>query len=349
MSENFNDGDISELMGDESGLPNYEISFNDDQDVYEGYSQYLSSSHPDKELDGEDSEFLTSIQDCKCYDEAHSRCLECKHSLGCQDITCDAEEHERSLKFAFARDCPCFEDSSSDPCESCGHKRSCKVGKFIGCLGHAQVEFLGQASEEAQSQKRGARWHRADDEALIEEYRNGTTFIEIARLSQRTVGGIKARLIKLAFELKGVDLGGGGLIAASAGENWNHDEDELVEKLFERRVEVTTIAEVLNRSKMSIAYRLLELRRAIPGDLDLVNYPGRPQGGLVLAEQLKWTQVDFFNLRQAYNQGLSIHELAKQFGQTELSCFAILYARGELDNEDLDAALISALSKAAEN
>jgi hypothetical protein len=191
------------------------------------------------------------------------------------------------------------------------------------------------------SSKRGSYWTREEDESLAAQYLGGASDAEISHLIGRSVRAIQSRLLKICFEANGIDIGHNLNHPREAMARWAEAEDHLLEGLASTKVELSTIAETLERSELAVAFRLVAKRIAKPGNLDLLFYHEK-RAVQPLQEHADWTVAQYLELREGFRLGQDIQNLAAKSGNSEMSCFAVLYAMGEITNNELDIALKSA-------
>ena len=192
--------------------------------------------------------------------------------------------------------------------------------------------------------KNGLRWTSDDDELLSRGYAAGRSSAFLAQLLERSTGSIRARLVKLCFEIRGVELVSSLIELTQEREPWSEADDELLANLTGRRVELGVMSDLLERSQLAIAYRSVDLGVAQLGNLGLVSYPGDAKKLSTRLKPQKWSQTEYNSLKRAFFQGLSIEELERLTARSGTSCIAVLHACGQLKDEDLNAALVSALS-----
>ena len=192
--------------------------------------------------------------------------------------------------------------------------------------------------------RNGLRWTNADDELLSRGYDAGRSSAFLAQLLERSTGSIRARLVKLCFELRGVELVSSLIELTQERLPWSAGDDELLIILTGRHVEIGVMSDLLERSELAIAYRSVDLGIAQLGNLGLVSYPGDAKKLSSRLKPQKWSQAEYASLKRAFFQGLSIEELAKLTERSETSCITVLHACGQLNDSDLNAALVSALS-----
>jgi hypothetical protein len=192
--------------------------------------------------------------------------------------------------------------------------------------------------------KNGHRWSRTDDEFLSRGYVAGKSTDFLAKCLDRSIGSIRARLVKLCFELRGVELVSSPIELIQELLPWAAGDDELLINLTGRHVEIGVMSDLLERSELAIAYRSVDLGVAQLGNLGLVSYPGDAKKLSSRLKPQKWSQAEYASLKRAFYQGLSIEELARLTERSETSCITVLHACGQLSDSDLNAALVSALS-----
>jgi len=74
----------------------------------------------------------------------------------------------------------------------------CRAPQIVKALNRALAALVSQEERERNRPANAGRyWSRAEEEQVCEELRQGTDFKEIARIHNRTVPSIVARLVKL--------------------------------------------------------------------------------------------------------------------------------------------------------
>lgn len=290
------------------------------------------------------------------------KCSNCGHSIVCLEDECaECYEPDHSHFFTFFKHpevCECAEFEDPIPCDSCHHDLNCPENDAY-CRNHLKTEPASETQDFAEasgtqvreaseveaapsgSSKRGSYWTREEDESLAVQYLGGASDAEISHLLGRSARAIQSRLLKICFEANGIDIKQNLNHPREAMARWAETEDHLLEGLASTKVELATIAKTLERSELAVAFRLVAKRIAKPGNLDLLFYHEK-RAVQPLQEQDDWTVAQYLELREGFRLGQGIQNLAAKCGKSEMSCFAVLYAMGELTNNDLDIALKSA-------
>jgi len=293
-------------------------------------------------------------------------CPNCGHTIECLEDECSGcfqDEHTgRYVYFKYVDDCECSSFEEPITCDSCSHDLNCPENHGF-CLLHLKVEPQAQASDGIESDnqapkpqqdsqhagnllgpiKAGAYWTRAEDETLVGSYLAGASDGEMGELLGRSVNAIRLRLIKVCFEANGIQINQDLSRSQESKIEWVESEDSLLEGLVSKNVELPLISQALKRSELSVAFRLVAKRIARPGDLNLIAYR-TPKGKNSMGQVSRWTNAQYVTLREHFRNGDSIENLAAKLGRSELSCFAVLYARGEITNAELNLALETAVS-----
>jgi hypothetical protein len=177
---------------------------------------------------------------------------------------------------------------------------------------------------------------------LVEKYLGGISDEEICGLMGRSVGAIRARLVKICFEANGLAINRDFTPPGESKMDWVGSEDALLKELSEKHASLALISQALQRSELAVAYRLVMKRMAMPGSLDSLVYR-KPKDPNATGVSTYWTKAKYMELRQNFRAGDSIEDLATKSGRSVWNCFFALYSRGEISDTELNLALKSAL------
>ena len=233
-------------------------------------------------------------ESCNCYaDKLAKICLGCGHTTACnseQQELCFTEPHAGILVFShYSEDCECQGSHFAYQCPDCQHNRECGSAKSL-CreVAFHKAKDLSSTSEFVQSiaisdesnsvpnisilTRQGAYWTQQEDQHLIASYTSSESDKEIALSLGRTVAAIRARLVKVCFEANGVRVSSFGSDSERSGEGWTEEEDAQLRKFREDGSGLEEIGKSLERTELSIAYRLISLRLVTPGNLEKIQY-----------------------------------------------------------------------------
>ena len=164
----------------------------------------------------------------------------------------------------------------------------------------------------------GRPWTDDDLMVLKKLYMAGTSMEEICRALERRERGVNRQLVYLglieedAQPAREVTPG-----LERAGQRWNLEEDQTLERMFMNRAPIKEIAEELHRTEYSIFCRME--KRGLYGDAE--GYP--------IKEDLPpWKNEDNQTLREMASEGKSIQEIAQYFGRSEKSMSARMFYMG---------------------
>ena len=300
---------------------------------------------------------------CNCHRELEkAECSNCGHTIECLEDECsecfEPDHIHRFEYFKHPEHCECSDFQAPITCDSCNHDLNCPENDAycsthlkterptgVNVLVHDNGALAPKASyEDAKpdnSKKRGSYWTREEDEELASQYLEGASDVEISQLLGRSVRAVQSRLVKICFEANGIEISNNLKYPQRAMAHWAETEDQLLEGLSSTKVKLYTMSKALERSELSVAYRLVARRMAKPGNLDLVFYYEREDSTLG-QETSEWTIHEYLELRERFQSGEGIRDLAAKSGKAELSCFRILYTMGDISNTHIDIALKSA-------
>lgn len=183
----------------------------------------------------------------------------------------------------------------------------------------ALTEGQGQPHEEPSKKPNAGRpWTNEDLTALKKLYLAGTSMEEICKALARRERGINRQLIYLGLVkeepqfMREVIPG-----YERAGQRWNWEEDQKLERMFKDQMPIKEMAEELHRTEYSIFCRME--KRGLYGDLE--GYP-------VWDDLPIWKNEDNKTLRQMASEGKSIREIAEYFGRSEKSISARMFYMG---------------------
>lgn len=214
---------------------------------------------------------------------------------------------------------------SPEPTESCacGHAVNCEIEckkNVQGIHGHRSVKMpsFEALSELASEDRSGARWVRSEDEKLIELFKQGLSFAEIAQTLKRSRGSISTRAHKLYLEDQGYMLRELG------------DKKEKVAKptatkvvdLYRQGTPVEDISRTLGLQITTVAKVLMMARVLSPVSLDEVTYHPEPAGGG------PWTTKEDTLLLELFHSGQTLKAMSENLSR---SPWALLYRLFRLD------------------
>lgn len=306
---------------------------------------------------------------CDCHaDSNQDDCDSCGHTVVCleDDSHFDLKNYEdRHVKFIlyfrFHEDCDCHAFQGKIPCDNCHHDLNCPENRNF-CRAHHKVvrqdpKKEGKPSEHEEIQqseqlpgdaaprdleRAGTFWTRDEDMTLVEKYLGGISDEEICGSMGRSVGAIRARLVKICFEANGLAINRDFTPRDEPKMEWVGSEDTLLEELSEKHASLALISQALQRSELAVAYRLVMKRMAMPGSLDSLVYR-KPKDPNATGVSTYWTKAKYMELRQNFRAGDSIEDLAIKSGRSVWNCFSALYSRGEISDTELNLALKAAL------
>lgn len=164
----------------------------------------------------------------------------------------------------------------------------------------------------------GRPWTDDDLIALKKLYLAGTSMEEICRTLVRRERGVNRQLVYLGLieeDEQPERVVTPGL--ERAGQRWNWEEDQTLERMFKDRVPIKEIAEELHRTEYSIFCRME--KRGLYGDAE--GYP-------INEDMPPWKNEDSQALREMASEGKSIQEIAEYFGRSEKSMSARMFYMG---------------------
>lgn len=324
------------------------------------------------ECENEDHRVFYASRDprlCDCHkDLDQPDCATCGHTVVCleDDSHFDLKNYEdRHVKFIlyfrFHEDCDCHAFQGKIPCDNCHHDLNCPENRNF-CRAHHKVvrqdpKQEGKPSEHEEIQqseqlpgdaaprdleRAGTFWTRDEDMTLVEKYLGGISDEEICGSMGRSVGAIRARLVKICFEANGLAINRDFTPRDEPKMEWVGSEDTLLEELSEKHASLALISQALQRSELAVAYRLVMKRMAMPGSLDSLVYR-KPKDPNATGVSTYWTKAKYMELRQNFRAGDSIEDLAIKSGRSVWNCFSALYSRGEISDTELNLALKAAL------
>jgi len=164
----------------------------------------------------------------------------------------------------------------------------------------------------------GRKWTEEDSNELKKLYCAGMPMRIICERLQRRERGVQRQLVYLGLiEDSRKPTGPSAPGMERAGRPWTREEDDCLKELHNRKWEVADIAAQMQRSEYAVFCRMekLELYGEEQG------YPSKD----VLPP---WTNEDNAKLREMFQNGSSIAEIAVRFGRTEQNISARLFYMG---------------------
>ena len=235
-------------------------------------------------------------ESCNCSGyKSEKICLGCGHTTACnseQQELCFTEPHTTLLVFhLYPEDCDCQNSDADQKCPDCDHVQGCaealtlcRASKFHFQGNDGAIRYLKNSnsnvnihdhlvtSSAGDFSRQGAYWTREEDEQLIYSYLASASEQQIALNLGRSVGAIRGRLIKVCFEANGVHITSLGSEPERGGQDWTLEDDNQLCRLHASGLQLEEIAQILDRTQLSIAYRQVALKLATPGDLGNLNY-----------------------------------------------------------------------------
>ncbi len=195
------------------------------------------------------------------------------------------------------------------------------------------------------TERSGARWTPQEDADLASQYLAGLLLEDISSSMRRSIGGIRARLVKHCFEINGIDVKTSPYSGTGAYSGWGEADDSLLEARYVQGDSLEKYAAMLGRTESAVAFRLIELRLVAPGDLERINYVHVKKRQAAKDLVVRWSDYDLQRLKIGFIAGLTLSDLSKLCLRSEVSCLVALYASGEIASTDLDIARYSARQK----
>ena len=165
----------------------------------------------------------------------------------------------------------------------------------------------------------GRPWTEEDRTALAEMYRSGVSIQKICVKLQRRERGVKRQLAYLGYieEMNSNSEKRPRPGLERAGKPWTQAEDAFLRKSYQQNIPIAQIATQMRRSEYAIFCRMegLSLYGAENG------YPEKESS-------FKWTNENIREMRELYEGGESIPELAKRFNCSEKNISARLFYMG---------------------
>lgn len=164
----------------------------------------------------------------------------------------------------------------------------------------------------------GRPWTNDDLMALKKLYLAGTSMEEICKALVRRERGVNRQLAYLGLikedeqPARAVTPG-----LERAGQKWNWEEDQTLERMFKNRAPIKEIAGELHRTEYSIFCRME--KRGLYGDVE--GYP-------INEDMPPWKNEDNQTLREMASVGKSTREIAEYFGRSEKSMSARMFYMG---------------------
>lgn len=192
---------------------------------------------------------------------------------------------------------------------------------------HLAISALAESQQSAKpapdpKRNAGRAWTREDNEALRRLYQSGVSMDEICQLLQRRVRGVNRQLeyLGLIDESAPIPRRADSTLSR-AGQRWNQDEDQRLERMFTAREPIERIAEALCRTPYAVFCRME--KQGLFGDVE--GYPIKEEVPL-------WRNEDTAALREMVSEGKTIQEIAERFGRSEKGISARMFYLGLTGN-----------------
>lgn len=188
----------------------------------------------------------------------------------------------------------------------------------------------------------GSPWTRAEDEKLVQLYKEHVTFSEMAAQLGRTTKSLTFRIKMLSFPFQEAQPE----IPAErkAFSQWSEKELDHIVESYRQGISLAAVSLETGRTIENLCLQLAKMGVAEPQSLDLVTY------GAVIEKPpkfgLKWTEEDLADLLTSFLNGVTLEELATLQERTTWSVLAKLFGAGYLDESDMEEMYRSAQARA---
>ncbi len=268
------------------------------------------------------------------------KCEFCGHKKSCEDevvSNCSAVHDSSHAKYAIAAGAAASATTLGCNCGQCGHEAGfdpepkCVSQELLSETLKNEATFKRKELEpdDFVLSNAGKAWSLREDQKLIKGYSVHQSLDSLAKNHSRSTAAIWMRLVLLSFQAE-AKISDELKQRAFEISDWGEDACSVVTASLSVGISVPKLADVLDKDVVDVARKVVELGLANPKVLPKyreVN-PNR-----------RWTSAELAQLREDFRHQLPIDLMAENAERSKISVLSMLYALGEISDDEVNEML----------